>query len=221
MSYSDLPVDIPHVLGYQLPREMVLEISLDVKKKAIHKMIYQMYEKMIENNPASAGLPEDVLNYVVALQEKKANCKSTHVMITVNPKPDVPLCKFLKKIKSFIELKWVDNTYRYALEQRSDGTVTLGTGVHVHILIKRDSKVTPSTIKRETQRLFGKLVENPKDPHTINFHFGDATYAANAEKYICGLKKDDDKKQKCLYDNKWRAIHNLDEYYSAGNVVDE
>lgn len=186
--------------------------------KILGIMAYDEGMKAIKHRQPGQFTPE--MEVMFEKQEAKAKAlKSTHVLITVNPKGD-DLAELMKKLSAFTNIKWVLATYLFCVEQRSDGTTPVGKGIHAHILVQRPPTVAPSTIKREAQRLFAKLVDNPTDGHVINFKFGDEKYAKNCYKYITGCKVSEAKRAKCDVDRQWRLDNGLQPYYKNGSQTD-
>lgn len=192
------------------------------KRYVLRKKLVSLYSDILDKqfkHPEELDLPDYLKEALIKKSDKQKCLKSTCCMITVNPREGTQIADLIKKINNFCQLKWVSNIYLYALEQRSDGTSPLGRGIHVHILIHRESTLAPSIIRKETQRCFAKLVDQPTNTALINFHFGDDVYLKNAQKYIMGTKVDDAKKLKSICDKQWRDANKLSQYYQNGFVA--
>jgi hypothetical protein len=73
--------------------------------------------------------------------------KDPYWWITINPKPNFTLKDIKYKIESFVKRKIVAN-YIYVYEQRGTCKRSCGSGIHLHVLIKKAKKTMPTVSPR-------------------------------------------------------------------------
>lgn len=135
------------------------------------------------------------------------------VFITVNPESHIQLSMFMRKLKKCCRKVWITK-HLFCLEQRGDTPSNMGNGMHSHMLFEIKPGKRKSEITREVRNTFKYLVGNLLE---INFKW--SMTATNFENYINGIKKSDDKKEKCEMDLIWREQNDLEATY--GNWYEE
>lgn len=171
---------------------------------------YEPYEGVTDENQVYV----DVLN---SIKEKKNACSSTHVFITVNPRSDVPLNIFRKKLEKSLNKKWC-TAHIAVIEQRSEDILTAGQGFHAHMLIVRGTE--PSKLRREIKNTF-KDICDVDNIHCLNIQFRKGDGVKKGINYIKGIKKDKDKDAKLAIDIKWREQNNIPHLIEKGELKPE
>lgn len=185
----------------------LLEAWKEQKLKAMKQLMYRTALDSLVNDTAEMN---DVTRaFFDKFLNKKVQAKSTHVLITVNPKDDdLPL--LIKCVEKFLKHKWIKN-YMYAFEQRGVKDIK---GFHVHILIDRVD-IEPARLIKETRSSFSKI---PMNKESINFRWANEKGYKNFIHYI--LKddiKDPEQVKKSEVDKIFRNKNNLLPVYVQGS----
>jgi len=141
-----------------------------------------------------------------------------HLFLTINPPPEIDICKFQTYIKRIVNKKWIIK-YLLCYEQRGENDETKGRGFHVHILIEHNP-MKPSHIKRELANTL-KDIMDVENYHILNIKHIDSTEAKRKINYIIGTKKEAEKHTKQHYDIIWRKEMNLDPYYNMNYIIED
>lgn len=149
--------------------------------------------------------------------------KPEWLFLTINPRPDITLETFRKKIEKTLASKIFVSSLA-VLEQRGSTDETCGNGMHAHILFKRitplNEGLPPSNIKRNFKDSYKKICK-VSDTRILNFQFipFDSENDDNAKykyRYMIGEKTGADKKLKQKFDKIWREKENIPPYF--GNI---
>lgn len=147
------------------------------------------------------------------LQERMAKKNNNgYIWVTINPKADVPLSKFIQKVQKISNYSCFRDT-TYVFEQR--GTIeegTTGKGFHAHILAKRNLNVKPSKCHEKVRRGCKTLVNDINNNIWINIVTIGDDYALDKQKYILGAKTVE-KQAKQKADVVWRKKNKLKTFY--------
>lgn len=177
------------------------ELDIKALRKAKFDIMYKYYKDQINQGE----YPE---------MEKYLNrAEKPFIFLTVNPKPSVNLLELKKAVEKCHTKKWIAE-FAYAYEQRG---IIPGEypGIHVHSIIKyREKKL--SEIKREIQNTFKNLIGNAKH---CDIKVLITKFLPDKEKYIQGLKGDEEKFAKSLNDINMRKDYGLDRIYSNYNYT--
>ncbi len=195
----------------------IVEMRERVKFDKIRKILEMQYElgELGEDFEMIKALEDKVK---AKLDEKKtSSSKNAYVWITINPKPDINVCKFRKACVNVAKRSFFKNAM-YVYEQRGDSDETIGKGFHCHMLAERDfTKTTrPSHMKRDIGNSVKNILNlNAKNPY---IQFVDAEYAKDKIRYMLGDKDlhKDEKDIKLVYDKLWRDRENIEHIY--GNI---
>lgn len=139
--------------------------------------------------------------------EQKATSPKGWEFITINPKPDADLQKFVSRVHRFCHRKMFDSVL-YVFEQRGTIDKELGKGFHCHILAHRTKGYKPSKVKLNTFNSFKHFVGNE-----AHCDFGLVSVIANRVKYMTGEKSTPEKRYKQMGDRAWRKIYDLEPFY--------
>lgn len=203
------------IRNLNMPMEFSLNFTYEqhmaAYKAASSEFLKKKYLEQL-NKQYDDGDIHDVLSQSLkAKLDKKEECKSTWVFITINPKDDSNVDVFISTVHKAVSKKWISEA-RYVFEQRSE-LPGVFSGFHCHILIKRGTK-PPSQVRNEFNGTFRSLVGSLRH---IDFKWAtDKTYV-NFLKYIEG-NKEDGKLSKVNVDKEWRAIKGLRDTYSVPSV---
>lgn len=153
--------------------------------------------------------------------QTKTTTPLTWCFITINPKPNVELSLFMKKLNQFVKTK-IFADYIAVVEQRGLATEALGKGFHAHILFKRHTPLNeglpPTNIKRNVKQSWKRYCE-VSNPHILNIQFVGDDFAVDKYEYIMGTKTAEGKKDKQLGDVVWRQENNIPEYLGNKNLI--
>lgn len=183
------------------------------RSHVMQKTFREYYKYLMDEDPTQVfDTPEQqrVYDYVQAKKDAQIKeYKSTHIFITINPKPDIDFNTFRSRVEKVIKKKWI-KVFNYCFEQRGETEATLGQGFHCHLQVNRPSDKVPAHCTREIYNTFKDLVGNTK---AIDFSF--RKDPAPGYKYIIGEKKDISKTPKMEMDKLWRKQQLLEPYYSG------
>lgn len=198
----------PNLFGevqIQLRKDQKIKAMLATERKLWQE--FYMYEynkdpKKYLNEPFQQELKE-------FLQEKNGQegRKSKYCYLTINidnkliEKGDVedPQSKLNKQIRKSLKKKFITKKC-YTFEQRGDSKETMGTGVHVNILIENgDKHRKPCKIREEFYNTFKMLLG---DINKVCIRYADNPH--NFLNYICGFKKSEVKQKLAKFDFIWR-----------------
>ena len=155
-------------------------------------------------------------NYLSHLKQIEDNqCKKEekdpYWWITINPKPNIVLKDIKYKIESFVKRKIVAN-YIYVYEQRGTCPRSCGSGIHLHVLIKKNKKTMPTVFKRDIKNSF-KSITDVNNKSIFNVHACPKKYLKDKYTYMTSEKTGDKKDIKQKYDLVFRKKNNLNKIY--------
>lgn len=131
--------------------------------------------------------------------------KPPFMLVTVNPRNNVSLKDFKKKIEKIVKKKSV-LTYAYVYEVRRKDE-----GLHSHILLEYDDK--PYNFKRGIKNTVKNICDSD-NPHCLNFKFVEEQHLNSKLQYLLGNKKDS--KMKGVSDSEvFRTENKLDAIYES------
>jgi hypothetical protein len=166
-------------------------------------------QEMGTENPDRAAQP------MLAITQRQREGNSTHVFITINPRPDVTLHQLMEKISKVLKKKWLtDQPYLYAIEQRSEDTTNMGEGIHAHMVIPKATE--PRRIRDQVYNTLKDIVGTPKH---VDFIFRTEDKIKGVITYIKGTKVSKDKMRKVEIDKIWRERQGLQPYYEHGSLL--
>jgi len=192
--------------------ELDRQLRCDALQQVLKNKYIQYYNTLIETENVEELLP--TLKKIKELRDKEDHLtNSDYLFITISPaEGEIKPLALLKLLDRFCKLKWV-HQFVYVLEQRFNGIPNdkyknIGDGLHAHILLNRN-KYKMSHLKRDYARVFGC--------YTINTDFGFRHFKdiMKTQKYIIGLKDDEDKQIKQRYDAEFRQKEGIKNYYGS------
>jgi len=145
-----------------------------------------------------------------------------YMFITISPPNNVPLDVSHKQFKKFVR-KTNFTEYLYVIEQRGECSLTVGTGIHYHTLVKTSYDCF-SHLKRDTHSTFKNIIniDNNQINQIINFKVcKDMTDVKNRIEYMTGVKRPESKQERQKYDKLFREKNNLQSYYGKINLPQE
>lgn len=187
-------------------------ISTKAKQAALQKLLTNYhYQDIISNADYYQEVDPKFAEYLNSLNGKeteKGGKGKNWVMVTVNPKPDVSILTLRSRVDKFVGRTFAQMAI-WAYEQRGE-EITDIHGIHAHIFIKRDTKVSPARIKQFAQSDFTDIVGNDKH---IDIRWFKDEDSINGVNYVKGIKADPDKQTKREVDILWRTMNELQNYY--------
>lgn len=132
--------------------------------------------------------------------------------VTVNPAPDTDLNVMETVVDSWVKQKYIESV-EYVYEQRGDSEETMGQGMHIHAIVKTNTK--PSDFKKRVSQKFRNLVGSEK--HVYITPIKNEKWLNDKKAYIRGDKNGDGKKEKTSIDRIWRENNYLKEIYNHNN----
>ena len=151
------------------------------------------------------------------------NDKCEWIWMTVNPRPEIKLEEMVKVVEKYVKRTFIEK-YVYVYEQRAskENNKNIGTGIHSHILIKRNMEANISIydIKKRTKMAFKNItdVNNNKIFHYKNMP---EKYVIDKINYMTNKNLDEehkDKEQKQDMDKEWRKQNKLKEMYNTFKI---
>lgn len=195
------------------------EINIKAQKKAMYDILVANYKQQLLDG--TAEMTPRFEKFYDKYLDRKNKSKSTHVLITVNPRSDdIQLLK--KCTEKFVKHKWIQ-AYAYCFEQRSEGILfkpedeqPIAEGYHVHILVRKDD-YEPCKVVRETKSSFKKIDMSEK---AINFKYCKPEAYMNFYNYLLKNSKvlKMEQRQKCIVDKIFRKDNNLENIYEKGDL---
>lgn len=144
----------------------------------------------------------------VALYKEESGRKVSFCLWTINPREGTDVNMFHKKIKKAIKKKWIVD-WMYVIEQRGECEDDVGKGMHCHIFTEVDSGKKIYQCRREMKNTFKNLIANAKH---INVQY--SKKSENFKNYVMGVKKDESKDKKLVWDSVWRDTVGLEQFYT-------
>lgn len=195
------------------------EERLNGFRLAVRKYWTTYYSQMLMYSDKYDEILEGLKSTKKELEELTNNSKfvKTDVLyITINPVETVELSKFLKKVKSCVSKKWIDE-YLYVIEQRGDSDETVGSGFHCHMFIyHRNETKKWSDVKREVQSSFNSVCNTAKSNCLKIMNVTTQNAYDNFLNYMIGLKKDKGNKRiKQEFDKVFREKNGLMNVYTS------
>lgn len=205
--------------GCEICNKLELEF-FDAKKIVRQRLMIKYLNNELELNRYGSSL-QTLYNTVKDQSKDLVNLNDPNGMgfFTFNFMPEVTLGSAIVFMKNIISKKWMTETeYIYCYEQRGMTIPTMGEGLHVHILFKKQKGKSPFHYKRECYSTFKKFTEIPEDIlFAKHFLFVPISWKQDKIDYINGIKKKDPDGTKALkvrFDVIFREKNNLEKVYS-------
>lgn len=171
---------------------------------------------LVAEEEARRNLRNDAYLMLVKIQESESFRKVTDAKIqvilsaksvykkifwvTINPKPDVDLEKFLALINNYMKRPFIIKG-RYVLEQTGETIETMGKHPHVHILFEKLQSLSPKQCHDRTYSTFNTICGNKK---CVDIRVYDASLMEEKVQYMKGEKWDSSKDPAILINPIWR-----------------
>jgi hypothetical protein len=194
---------------------MFIEEKKEMTKRKIRKILEQQYQLESLGDMLKELKKLEESNKVLLKEKTAEEHNNSYLWITINPKPEIKLVDFIKKIEKLVKRKIFTN-YLYVYEQRGKTEEEQGKGFHAHILAKRNLNYKPFKTHECIRNTCKTLVKNHKDNSTINIQNIGEEFAADKKEYILGEKTGEEKDLKQQIDIIWRKNNNLKKYYNDG-----
>jgi len=143
--------------------------------------------------------------------------ESDYYFVTVNPQPNIELSELTKKVNKYSKRKIV-NAAEWAYEQRSPDRITSGSGMHVHLIVKKQDGLRDLAFKQQTRATFADLCKNPE--RAIDIRIIKPEWVKDKRSYLQDTKTGDGKELKQAVDKIWRYENNLNDYYETINKLE-
>lgn len=134
--------------------------------------------------------------------------------VTISPKPDITLEELTQKVDHWKAQTHIESV-EYVYEQRSSIQDEMGTGIHIHAIVKTDAK--PSSFKTRTHNTFKNLVGNVNRVDIKPLHY--EKFIQDKRDYMKGEKTGVGKGEKVKIDKIWRSTVGLEDYYEYVNEI--
>lgn len=181
----------------------VNEMSNNAKKRVLYNMYMKYHKQQLDE-----GKYDDLGEVGIIRSQIKTDTRPMKLYwVTVNPKDDVTLETFIKRVEKYTQRKMV-HAFNYAFEQRGKNMDEVGKGMHVHILIKSQDK--KAWFKRSTISSFTAIVGNDQ---AIDIKQYPMEYEVEKIEYLKGNKWDDEKIESITINKIWRERKKLKTYY--------
>lgn len=202
---------IPALMGkprVSVPNILVVRKCEECENEELATMVFRYNQSLIKQIAISPA-PRGVVNYI---------------WITINPKPEVTLKKFISKIKQIIKYKWV-LSYWYSLEQRGEDNEKRGEGMHCHMLLKIPTgKRIPDIRAQLTKVLISSIIGTKKHVHFVTpreIKLSPDQFMEDKLEYLEGHKWDSEKDVKIEQDLIWREENNLENIYKTCHIEED
>lgn len=188
----------------------IMNSSMDDFMKSKFRKIISMEYDLEELGDDFKELRQTELALQQRCKEKTAmDHNNAYAFITINPKPDVELGDFMKKIEGYVK-RSICLKYLYVIEQRGDTEEECGKGFHCHILVKRHLSYKPCKFRENTFNTFKNLVGNKKH---VDVQFVGEEFMKDKQEYILGTKTKEGKDVKQKFDKVFRSNNDIRDYY--------
>jgi len=203
-------------------RQIILEDCRDSRKRrkqdlyieAEHTLLKKKYTQIIsiEHSLGISSTYNQLEDYYQKLKLAKSQRKGNlWLYLTINPKKDISFFDFKPAILRFVKRKMFSQFF-YSYEQRSSTQENLGQGFHIHLLLKRNIKVPPNKVIRNSKNSFKKFT-NVNNSQIFFYRWCPQEYLNDKVAYIKGNKTGEGKEIKHEMDIEWRQIMGLKEFY--------
>ncbi len=151
-------------------------------------------------------------DYYQTLKVMKSKRKGNlWLYLTINPRRDVSYFDFGPAVFRFVKRKMFTQFF-FSFEQRSSTEQNMGEGFHIHLLLKRNIKVPPNKVIRNSKNSF-KGFTNVNNSQIFFYRWCPQEYLIDKVAYIKGNKTGEGKDLKHEIDIEWRKIMKLDPFY--------
>lgn len=176
----------------------------ECKEKAIRKILFEYYYDDIQKNPEKYLLSvnktrdKSVKEYV----QSRGCRRYIGAMYTINPKEDISVELFLKKMKKIVRYTCFKDG-EFCLEWRE-----MDKGLHCHMIVEYKEGQDPYACTQRLRRGCKNIVGN-----NLHVHVRYSNKIENFRDYIRGMKGE--KKKKCFKATMYmRSKHKIDNIYN-------
>jgi len=190
-----------------------METRAAAQKQFYKKLLLERYRLEYDLGLKLAPELENLRNILKDLRVKKRNSKRKDlIFITINPKPGILHTTFLEKVKKDAH-RPLFKSGNYCFEQRGKDTLTMGTGLHAHLAMVRETSYKPSQIHQilADSWLKAGLIGHKKH---IDVRAYPLSFMSDKLDYMSGKKWDKDKEQSVIINKEWRVKLGLNNIYS-------
>lgn len=195
-------------------QQNIMTIPHSIELKAIADAQYQFLKtgflrQYIANFMEDGTLPFKMETIEgIKLMEQAADRMSTkppYILLTINPREEIELLEFKKKVEKFADRKIVSR-YAYVFEVRKKDK-----GLHCHMLVQYDCK--PYDFKRAARSTFKNVCE-VNNPCILNIKYVSLDQLDSKMNYLKG-EKSDKKNKSVKYTRRYRRKHELEAMYQS------
>ncbi len=221
LSHSTMQgTDIDTLSFFNKYNQLHLEESDELMRRKFRKILSQEYELERMGLFAKEMHILEAQNQVLLKQKKAIKKHNSHLFITINPKPAVPLQQFMVIVHKIAKKTCFENIL-YVFEQR--GTIAncdIGKGFHCHMLVQRNLNYKPTKCITNVQNSLTKIVKSVKDRHLLNIKVIGPEFALDKKDYILGTNKEGEEKElKQQADIKWRETESIYAFYGDKEII--
>lgn len=212
---------------YDAAYKMYQSVEINDRYFRVHdKIATQLIYAELEHSQCSVPETQELWNKLKGLRAIKSGDEacSEYYFITITPGAGVDMSDFARCAERFCKRKFV-RAYSYAFEQSGEVDESMGRNPHVHIVLRQSKHYSRSKIKQYVDETFKCLFKPEGLSGTkIKPQFADVkcckstTVKTQVEKYILGDKKDESKLAAVELNGRWRTLHGLEGYYTAGDL---
>lgn len=151
----------------------------DCRDEAIKKILKEFHYDKLINDPDAMGneVPEFAKDELISWMEQRNSNRYKYAMITINPKEDTDVFRFVKKIQKASTKTWIKH-FMWCIEWRE-----INKGMHCHMKVWIEESKNPYRIKGEMYNTFKHMVGNKLH---INIRYSNREGCF--EEYIKGYK---------------------------------
>ncbi len=207
-------------LGETTPREKaincpqaVVDGELEIEARTSFKK--KQYSQLFGLKAKLGILPSDLQALQNQIDELTNRVKSQNrkdlVFITINPKPEVSLEKFLTIVHHTANRKMFLHG-SYCLEQRGTTLEDIGKGMHAHFAMERDKSYKPSKIAKNISNSLLKqdIIGHAKHVDVRQYPM---KFLQDKIEYMSGNKWDKGKEEAVKINKTWRVQNDLKNIY--------
>jgi len=162
------------------------------------------------------GMPElEAIYSRIKNRRKNGGALYEYEWVTVNCAPGVQLEDVQRKVEKFVNRKIVKSA-EWVYEQRGSIEEQMGSGMHVHMLVRQSGALFHGDFTRNARSTFKTLVGNDNAVCVIGCK--NVNDVEKRRKYMNGEKQGEAKLVKVEIDKLWRLKNNLSPYYTHENA---
>lgn len=181
-------------------------LRTEVLQAQYKKYYSEIVRNQLKNNLFADTQLQSVYNQAMALRRSEE--ADQFYFITICPYPDLELQSLIKVMDKVLKKKWL-NDYVYVYEQRQDDDDKPIYGIHVHMIVRRET-IAKSDVIREVYNTSKSIVGSKQSIDVKLLNKLEMSVRLN---YILGQKSSEEKQKRQIIDKVFREKNRIEPYY--------